>query len=102
MCIICNILCCAIAISNFDSETCNTPPKRLWKDRAGKKCQDLRQYTLKVPCICTKPGAAFKSKAPGDSQGSPNHTTTTTTSTKQCIIRNHNLSALKYGLSPGT
>ena len=24
-------------------------------------------------------GAAFKSKAPGDSQGSPNHTTTTTT-----------------------
>ena len=27
----------------------------------------------------TYPGAAFKSKAPGDSQGSPNHTTTTTT-----------------------
>ena len=54
MCIICNILCCAIAISNFDSETCNTPPKRLWKDRAGKKCQDLRQCTLKVPCRCTK------------------------------------------------
>ena len=36
MCIICNILCFAIAnaISNFDSETCNTPPKRLWKGRA--------------------------------------------------------------------
>ena len=51
MCIICNILCFAIAttISNFDSETCNTPPKRLWKGRAGKKCQDLRQCTLKVP-----------------------------------------------------
>ena len=56
MCIICNILCFAIAtaISNFDSETCNTPPKRLWKGRAGKKCQDLRQCTLKVPCRCTK------------------------------------------------
>ena len=56
MCIICNILCFAIAttISKFDSETCNTPPKRLWKVRAGKKCQDLRQCTLKVPCRCTK------------------------------------------------
>ena len=56
MCIICNILCFAIAttISNFDSETCNTPLKRLWKGRAGKKCQDLRQCTLKVPCRCTK------------------------------------------------
>ena len=56
MYIICNILCFAIAtaISNFDSETCNTPPKRLWKGRAGKKCQDLRQCTLKVPCRCTK------------------------------------------------
>ena len=56
MCIICNILCFAIAttISNFDSETCNTPPKRLWKARARKKCQDLRQCTLKVPCRCTK------------------------------------------------
>ena len=56
MCIICNILCFAIAttISNFDSETCNTPPQRLWKGRAGKKCQDLRQCTLKVPCRCTK------------------------------------------------
>ena len=65
MCIICNILCFAIAtaISKFDSETCSTPPKTLWKGRAGKKCQDLRQCTLKVPCRCTK----------------------------QCIIRNHNL-----------
>ena len=58
MCIICNILCFAVAtpISNFDSETCNTPPKRLWKGRARKKCQDLRQCTctLKVPCRCTK------------------------------------------------
>ena len=56
MCIICNILCFAIAtaISNFNSETCNTPPKRLWKGRAGQKCQDLRQCTLKVPCRCTK------------------------------------------------
>ena len=56
MCITCNILCFAIAttISNFDSETCNTPPKRLWKGRAGLKCQDLRQCTLKVPCRCTK------------------------------------------------
>ena len=56
MCIICYILCFAIAttISNFDSETCNTPPKRLWKGRAGKKCQDLQQCTLKVPCRCTK------------------------------------------------
>ena len=56
MCIICNIFCFAIAttISNFDSETCNTLPKRLWKGRAGKKCQDLRQCTLKVPCRCTK------------------------------------------------
>ena len=37
MCIICNILCFAIAtaISNVDSETCNTPPKRLWKGRGG-------------------------------------------------------------------
>ena len=56
MCIICNILCFAIAtaISNFGSETCNTPPRRLWKGRAGQKCQDLRQCTLKVPCRCTK------------------------------------------------
>ena len=56
MCIICNILCFAIAtaISKFDSETCNTPPKRLWIGRAGKKFQDLRQCTLKVPCRCTK------------------------------------------------
>ena len=56
MCIICNILCfdIATAISNFDSETCNTPPKRLWKGRAGKKCQDLRQCGLKVSCRCTK------------------------------------------------
>ena len=48
MCIICNILCFAIAVSifNFDSETCNTPPKGLWKGRAGKKCQDLGQCTL--------------------------------------------------------
>ena len=52
MCIMCNILC--FAISNFDSETCKTPPKRLWKGRAGKKCQDLRKCTLKVPCRCTK------------------------------------------------
>ena len=56
MCIICNILCFAIAISifNFDSETCNPPPKRLWKGRAGKKCQDLGQCTLKVLCRYTK------------------------------------------------
>ena len=56
MSIICNMLCFAIAttISNFDSETCNTPPKRLWKGRAGKKCQDLRLCTLKVPCRYTK------------------------------------------------
>ena len=58
MCIICNILCFAnaTAISNFDSEACNTLPKRLWKGRAGKKCQDQRQCTLKlkVPCRCTK------------------------------------------------
>ena len=56
MCIICNILCFAIAISifNFHSETCDTPPKRLWKGRAGKKCQDLRQCILKVLCRYTK------------------------------------------------
>ena len=56
MCIICNILYFAIAISifNFDSETCNTPPKRWWKGRAGKKCQDLGQCTLKVLCRYTK------------------------------------------------
>ena len=56
MCIICNILCFAIAISifNFDSKTCNTPPKRLWKGRAEKKCQDLGQCTLKVLCRYTK------------------------------------------------
>ena len=51
MCIICNILCFAIAT---DSKTCNTPLKRLWKGRARKKCQVLRQCTLKVPCRCTK------------------------------------------------
>ena len=26
----------------------------MWKGRAGKKCQDLQQCTLKVPCRCTK------------------------------------------------
>ena len=45
MCLFCNILCFAIAI--FDSKTCNTTPKRLRKDRAGKMRQDVRQYTLK-------------------------------------------------------
>ena len=35
-------------------------------------------------------GAAFKSKAPGDSQGSPNHTTTTTTT----------YSSLPYAICP--
>ena len=49
-----NCFAIAIAISNFECETCNTPPKRLWKSRAGKKRQDLRQYTLKVPCRYTK------------------------------------------------
>ena len=35
MCLFCNILCFVIAIANFDSETCNTTPKRLRKGRAG-------------------------------------------------------------------
>ena len=55
ICLFCNILC--FAISDFDSKTCNTTRKRLWKGRVGKKRQDLRHYTLKVPCRCTKNSA---------------------------------------------
>ena len=59
MCIIYNILCFAIAttISNFNSETCNTPQRDCGKvERGSIKCQDPRQCrsTLKVPCRCTK------------------------------------------------
>ena len=49
------------------------------KEPCKCRCSDL--YTM------FNPGAAFKSKAPGDSQGSPNHTTTTTTLCLGSIIK---------------
>ena len=39
MCIICNILCCAIAISNFDSKTCNTPQRDYGKIERGRSAR---------------------------------------------------------------
>ena len=54
MCIMCNILCFAIAIANFDSETCNTPQRDCGKVEQERSARIYGNVLSKVPCRCTK------------------------------------------------